>query len=69
VTDESAVEPPAPEPADLEYDLAHEQVTGAGGATDAARRQPEKDSVYVATETSGYDGDYEYDLAHDVPGR
>lgn len=69
MTDERAAEEAGREPADLEYDLAHEQVTGAGGATDAAPAEPETETVYVATETSGYDGDYEYDLAHDVPGR
>jgi hypothetical protein len=64
--------PESPEPAqtdDLEYDLAHEEVEGAGRATDAGRPEKEAESVYVATETSDYDGDYEYDLAHDVPGR
>jgi hypothetical protein len=54
---------------DLEYDLAHEQVEGAGRVTDATPHEQEAESVYVATETSDYDGDYEYDLAHDVPGR
>ncbi|HEX6935638.1 MAG TPA: hypothetical protein VF227_03875 [Actinomycetes bacterium] len=51
---------------DLEYDLAHEE---PGAASGAPREGGEKESVYVATQTSGYDGDYGYDQAHDVPGR
>jgi hypothetical protein len=50
-----------PEP-DLEYDLAHE--------ADSAAQRPrptESDAVTVATQTPDYDGDYSYDLAHDVP--
>ena len=58
----------AEEAPDLEYDLAHE--TSAVEATDPATGEAEQPSVYVATETTGYDdGDYGYDLAHDVPGR
>ena len=54
-----------PEPAtDLEYDLAHEG-QAAGRERDPGRDEP----VYVATTTEGFDGDYGYDLAHDVPGR
>ena len=56
-------QPIAAEAPDLEYDLAHE----SSGAP--AHEQEEKPSVYVATETEGYDGDYGYDMAHDVPGR
>ncbi len=48
--------------ADLEYDLAHE---ASGAATSAAH----EDHVAVVTGTPEYDGDYSYDLAHDVPGR
>lgn len=71
MTDERAAEPGVPAQAeDLEYDLAHEQVEGAGRVTDAAHEEEKApESVYVATETSEYDGDYAYDLAHDVPGR
>lgn len=54
---------------DLEYDLAHEEVDGAGRATDAPTAAAPADPVYVPTETLDYDGDYGYDLAHDVPGR
>jgi hypothetical protein len=58
-------EHPVPDEApDLEYDLAHE---ASGEPTEHA--QQERPSVYVATETEGYDGDYGYDMAHDVPGR
>jgi hypothetical protein len=48
---------------DLEYDLAHE--------TDVRQPPPAVpvEVVYVPTQTAGYDGDYGYDLAHDVPGR
>ena len=46
--------------ADLEYDLAHE---ASGAATSAAHEE------HVVTGTPDYDGDYSYDLAHDVPGR
>jgi hypothetical protein len=54
---------PAAEADDLEYDLAHEDPHAAEHRTVA------HSPVYVATETAGYDGDYGYDLAHDVPGR
>jgi hypothetical protein len=50
---------------DLEYDLAHE-ATGpdiAGHPEAATSREP------VVTATPDYDGDYSYDLAHDIPGR
>lgn len=46
---------------DLEYDLAHE----VAGATTAAEAPPSP-HIQVATQTD-YDGDYGYDLAHDVP--
>ena len=60
--DDDAVQGP-----DLEYDLAHESqpLQGAGPAGDDRPPAP----VYVVTETEGYDGDYGYDLAHDVPRR
>lgn len=51
-------------PEDLEYDLAHE-VTG----DDLRHRPLPHPPVYVATLTEAYDGDYGYDMAHDVPGR
>jgi len=50
---------------DLEYDLAHE--ASYNGMT--ARAENEGQPVTVATDTPGYDGDYSYDLAHDIPGR
>ena len=60
--------PGAEEASDLEYDLAHE--TPAGGAAHTARSEAEQPNVYVATETTDYDdGDYGYDLAHDVTAR
>lgn len=56
---------PSPEEcSDLEYDLAHEAVPATGDTTPAASRKPEP--TYVTTETD-YDGDYGYDLAHDIP--
>ena len=61
VTDDTM---PEPQPTDdLEYDLAHE--------TDVRQVAPESvvEAVYVPTQTVDYDGDYGYDLAHDVPGR
>ena len=57
-------EAPPPALPDLEYDLAHEEHGRAPGA-----EEPAAESVYVATQTTEYDGDYEYDMAHDVPGR
>jgi hypothetical protein len=54
---------------DLEYDLAHEPgIADAGKVAfpGGPRRAP---MAYVATETTEYDGDYGYDLAHDVPRR
>jgi len=52
-----------PDQPDLEYDLAHE--------TDVRQVAPESvvEAVYVPTQTIDYDGDYGYDLAHEVPGR
>jgi hypothetical protein len=54
---------------DLEYDLAHESTGGIAAGGDLPPRQDQRPSVYVPTETKDYDGDYGYDLAHDVPGR
>jgi len=53
-------------PGDLEYDLAHDATVGAAGGGSGPRRH---EPVYVATQTDDDDGDYGYDLAHDVPGR
>jgi hypothetical protein len=52
-----------PDQPDLEYDLAHE--------ADVRQVAPDSvvEAVYVPTQTAGYDGDYGYDLAHEVPGR
>jgi hypothetical protein len=74
VTEHSDVRGVDPQPApDLEYDLAHEAGIAASGDAPPPHPSPagpEKDAaVYVATETKGYDGDYGYDLAHDVPRR
>jgi hypothetical protein len=68
VHDDRDIEARDAEPAsDLEYDLAHESTAGG---TDLADPGPgHEPSVYVATQTNDYDGDYGYDLAHDVPGR
>ena len=49
-------------PADLEYDLAHETVDlrcAGPGCPPELMRAPER--------TDDYDGDYGYDLAHDIP--
>ena len=56
---------PVPE-YDLEYDLAHEAQI-AGEQVAAPAEQDGGPSVYVATQTCEYDGDYSYDLAHDIP--
>lgn len=48
----------------LEYDLVHEEV---GDSTNRAAEHPEQ-QITVATGTPDYDGDYSYDLAHDIPG-
>ena len=50
---------------DLEYDLAHEWIVGPLHPR-PARETP---SVYVATQAADRDGDYGYDMAHDVPRR
>jgi hypothetical protein len=67
MTDPDRLDQPGPEDcSDLEYDLAHEAASTTGGAGAAPVKPPE--STYVATETTGYDdGDYGYDLAHDIP--
>jgi hypothetical protein len=51
---------------DLEYDLAHEGVEPAAPGR-FSDQDPATAAIRVATQTSGYDGDYSYDLAHDVP--
>jgi hypothetical protein len=50
---------------DLEYDLAHE--SSLAGEHASVADPANGPSVYVATQTDDYDGDYGYDLAHDVP--
>jgi hypothetical protein len=54
-------EPDAITETDLEYDLAHE---ASGVTTPASPHNPQEP---VVTATPEYDGDYSYDLAHDVP--
>ena len=51
--------------ADLEYDLAHE----ASGVTTPVSPHNGEQREAVVTATPEYDGDYSYDLAHDVPGK
>lgn len=51
-----------PDGSDLEYDLAHE-----ARAEDAQTAEIAESPAAVATGTPDYDGDYSYDLAHDVP--
>jgi hypothetical protein len=59
--------PDISEPAeDLEYDLAHES-RGRQGERSAPSRHQEATGALVATETPDSDGDYGYDLAHDLP--
>jgi hypothetical protein len=67
---------PVAEPsADLEYDLAHEpgrgtpsvEATSVEGRPDDAAAPEQRQTV--ATSTPDYDGDYSYDLAHDIPAR
>jgi len=68
VTENPDVRGVGPEPiSDLEYDLAHEAGISDSGGTASPTEQENGPMVYVATETTGYDGDYGYDLAHDVP--
>ena len=57
-----------PEPgADLEYDLAHEADHEAPAARTTAGPEPVQPKEAVVTTTPTYDGDYSYDLAHDIP--
>jgi hypothetical protein len=49
--------------ADLQYDLAHE-ASGVNPPVDR-RNQTQQEPAIPAMST--YDGDYSYDLAHDVP--
>jgi hypothetical protein len=58
-------QPGTEECSDLEYDLAHEAVPTAADA-DQGNAPTRAEPTYVATE-SDYDGDYGYDLAHDIP--
>lgn len=48
--------------ADLEYDLAHE-----AGGEDTDVPLPAEHRITVVTGTPEYEGDYSYDLAHDIP--
>jgi hypothetical protein len=50
---------------DLEYDLAHEETSESGNVSPEHVEQ----QITVATGTPEYDGDYSYDLAHDISGR
>jgi hypothetical protein len=55
-----------PEPLpDLEYDLAHE--AAGEKAIGPAPREDLADAIEVPTQTTAYDGDLSYDLAHDIP--
>jgi hypothetical protein len=54
-----------PTGADLEYDLAHEEIGAPGGD----KPPVERGRPAVVTDTPSYHGDYSYDLAHDIPGR
>jgi hypothetical protein len=49
--------------ADLEYDLAHE----VGGVVAPTSPHGQYYGEPVVTVTPEYDGDYSYDLAHDIP--
>jgi hypothetical protein len=51
---------------DLEYDLAHES-QGSQGKGSAPSPHLETTGSLVGTETPQADGDYGYDLAHDLP--
>lgn len=63
VMSEQESEAVAQEGADLEYDLAHE----ASVETNPVRSRSPEEREAVVTATPEYDGDYSYDLAHDVP--
>lgn len=52
---------------DLEYDLAHEAEAHAHGP--CGPRSPSTIDLVQVDLRDDYDGDYGYDLAHDVPGR
>jgi hypothetical protein len=59
---------PGVEPSpDLEYDEAHDAQAQVLGAADSVDADEAPELTYVATETPAYDGDYSYDLSHDVP--
>jgi hypothetical protein len=68
VTEEPQVDELRAEPCpDLEYDLAHGVDVAA--AAEAAAREGQASAVLMppVTQTVGYDSDYGYDLAHDLP--
>jgi hypothetical protein len=56
---------------DLEYDLAHEAIRPDRTVHPDSTVHPEGAGTReaVVTATPDYDGDYSYDLAHDIPGR
>jgi len=57
-------------PPDLEYDLAHDATEQNCSGPDCPPHAPAtRPLVQVDNRTHEYDGDYGYDLAHDIPGR
>lgn len=65
---ESAPESVTPESSDLEYDLVHESSGGAGQPGVRRRSRPEQVIELPEPDLSpDGEGDYGYDLAHDVP--
>jgi hypothetical protein len=52
--------------ADLEYDLAHDGVTGVV-PSQGAPPSPDRPGTLVSNETPDVGSDYGYDLAHDIP--
>jgi hypothetical protein len=60
--------PPAPVAGgDYEHDMAHEaEATGASGASGGAGSPEEREHVHVEVRTDDDQGDYGYDMAHDM---
>ena len=52
---------------DLEYDLVHETDHDRAGPSAVEVEHADKPGVSVPNQTPAYDGDYGYDMSHDIP--
>ena len=65
MTDQPADAPRGGE--DLEYDLVHESDHDQRPPSTVDVEPADKPGAYVPNQTPTYDGDYGYDMSHDIP--